>query len=417
MFKRHLESNIIEALDYMPIVLLHGARQTGKTTLAKSISSQWKKLNDTSFNYISFDHLPSLVAAKNDPEGFIARLEKPVILDEIQRVPELFLPIKRDVDENRLPGRYFLTGSADPLLLPKLGDSLAGRMRLLTLWPLSQGEIEGKRESFLNKVFSLTPFPLGKTIIFSKEDLLSRAIKGGYPGPFQMRTEKQRHDWFNDYISLVLQKDILDLSKIENVTQIPNLLMMLASRTGGLLNTEGLARSIKLSSVTMHRYLNLLKTLFLVHLLPAWSGNIGKRLVKSPKVYVSDTALQFFMLNIDIDRLRKDQCMTGSIIENFVILELLKQISWSDLTIQMFYYRDYSHTEVDIILEGPGGDLVAIEIKSGQSISSDDFKGLRSFQKSAGDKCIQGILLYSGSTYLPFGEKLSAIPIASLWED
>lgn len=395
MLKRHIEPKLFAALDYMPVVLLRGARQTGKTTLAKSIGLHKKK-----YNYLSFDHLPSLIAAKNDPVSFISRLEKPVILDEIQRVPELFLPIKSDVDENRTPGRYFLTGSADPLLIPQLGDSLAGRMRLLTLWPFSQGEIEGKKETFLERAFNQSPILTGKTFSCSKEDLLLRAIKGGYPTPQQMSSEKQRSEWFNDYISLVLQKDVMDLSKIENLTQMPNLLSLLAARTGGLLNTEELARSIKLSSVTLNRYLDLLRTLFLVHLLPAWSGNLGKRLVKSPKVYLSDTALQLFVLNVDTDRLTKDQNLTGNVIENFVVLELLKQISWSDLNVQMFHYRDYKHSEVDIVLEGPGGDLVAIEIKSSQTISSDDFKGLKKFQESVGKKFIQGILLYTGTTHL-----------------
>ncbi|MFA6263133.1 MAG: ATP-binding protein [Candidatus Babeliales bacterium] len=412
MLKRHIESKLHEALDFMPIILLRGARQTGKTTLAKIISAGDKK-----YTYLSLDHLPSLMAAKDDPIGFISRLEKPVILDEIQRAPELFLPIKVDVDEHRTPGRYLLTGSADPLLIPKLGDSLAGRMRLLTLWPLSQGEIVGTPETFLQRVFDRTPLSTGWSLACSKDDILNRAIKGGYPTPLYLETEKQRMAWFNDYVALVLQKDILDLSKIENVTQIPNLLMMLASRSCGLLNTEELARTIKLSSVTLHRYIDLLKTLFLVHLAPAWSGNLSKRLVKSPKVYLTDTALQLFLLNIDTERLRSDQYLVGSVIENFVVLELLKQISWSDLNIQMFHYRDYSHAEIDIILEGPGGDVVAIEIKSSETVSSNDLKGLKMLRDSLDEKFVHGILLYSGTTSVPFGDKLTALPISSLWSN
>ncbi|MFH1253916.1 MAG: ATP-binding protein [bacterium] len=411
MLKRNITSKIYSALEYMPIILLRGARQTGKTTLAKSIAMNKK------YNYITFDNIQYLTAAKSDPISFISRLEKPVILDEIQRVPELFLPIKNDVDENRIAGRYFLTGSADPLLIPKLGDSLAGRMRLLTLWPLSQGEIEGKAETFIDRVFNQVPVVTSGVFSCSKDDLLVRAVKGGYPTSVFMKTEQQRNEWFNDYISLVLQKDILDLSRIENVNQIPNLLMLLASRVGGLLNTEELARSVKLSAVTLQRYIELLRTLFLVQLLPAWSGNLGKRLVKSPKIYLSDTALQLFVLNIDLERLNKDPFLVGSVIENFVVLELLKQISWSDMNIQMFHYRDYAQSEVDIVLEGPAGGLVAIEVKSSQNVSNNDFKGLKNFQNSVGDKFIQGILLYTGTTSIPFGEKLTAIPISSLWSE
>ncbi|MFH1644382.1 MAG: ATP-binding protein [bacterium] len=413
MFKRHLKPKILQAIEFMPVILLRGARQTGKTTLVKSIEKSEIKLN---YNYLTFDHLPTLMAAKDDPVSFISRIKKPVILDEIQRVPELFLPIKSDVDENRIPGRYFLTGSADPLLIPKLGDSLAGRMRLLTLWPLSQGEIEDKEETFLDKAFNQIPFSTSKKLSSSKQNLLSRIIKGGYPAPLLMKNETQRHDWFNDYVSLVLQKDILDLSKIENITQIPNIMMLLASRVGALLNTEEISRSIKLSSMTLQRYLDLLKTLFLIYLLPPWNKNLGKRLVKSPKVYLNDTALQLYLLNIDLDRLIKDQNLIGKVVENFVVLELLKQISWSDINIEIFHYRDYSNYEVDIILEGPGGDLVAIEIKSSQTISGDDFKGLKKFQEISGTKFIQGILLYTGETILPFGDKLTAVPISALWQ-
>jgi uncharacterized protein len=411
LFKRYITSKIAEALAYMPIILLRGARQTGKTTLAQTICTQQKE-----YMYLSFDHLPTFIAAKDDPVGFISRLTKPVILDEIQRVPELFLPIKSEVDKNRIPGQFFLTGSADPLLLPKLGDSLAGRMRLINLWPLSQGEILGKKETFLDNAFNNT-LPIGKTVICSKEDLVKRTLKGGYPTSLTLSSEKQRHDWFNDYISLVLQKDMLDLSKIENVTQVPHLFMLLASRAGSLLNSEELARTVKLSSGTLHRYLDLLKTLFMVHLLPAWNSNLKKRLVKSPKIYLTDTALQLFALNIDSDRLSKDTKFIGSVVENFVVLELLKQLSWDDKIIQMYHYRDYDHVEVDIILEGPGGDLVAIEVKSSETISSDDFKGLKILQKEVGEKFVHGIVLYAGTTYLPFGEKLSAAPITSLWSE
>jgi len=412
MLRRHIESKLLQALEYMPIILLRGARQTGKTTLAKSLCSR-----KADYNYVTFDHLPTLIAAKNDPVGFIARLEKPVILDEIQRVPELFLPIKCDVDQNRTPGRYFLTGSADPLLIPKLGDSLAGRMRLLDLWPFSQGEIEEKPETFLDKIFGRHQISTGKEIACSRKDILQRAMRGGYPISLTVKTERQRHDWFNDYVSLVLQKDIMDLSKIENVTQVPHLLMLLASRTGGLLNYDELARSLKLSAPTLHRYVTLLKTLFMVHFLSAWSGNLGKRLVKSPKIYMTDTALQLFLLNVDEQRLLNDPFLIGSVIENFVVLELLKQISWSDKKIQMFHYRDYSQSEVDIVLEGPGGDLVAIEIKSSESVSVGDFKGIKAFGQSVGSKFVAGILLYSGATVLPFGDNLTAMPIAALWSD
>jgi predicted AAA+ superfamily ATPase len=305
-----------------------------------------------------------------------------------------------------------LTGSADPLLIPKLGDSLAGRLRLLNLWPLSQGEILGQQETFLDKIFNQDIPSTGETVECSKGLLLGKIFEGGYPTLLSIESEKQKNAWLNDYISLVLQKDILELSRIENITEIPNLLILLASRVGCLLNVEELARALRLSSMTLHRYLGLLQTLFLVHLLPPWHTNLGKRLVKSPKIYLTDTALQLFLLNMDRERLSKDPNLMGKILENFVVLELLKQLSWNEQNIQMYYYRDYQHSEIDIILEGPGGKLVAIEIKSSETVSPDDAKSLKAFQEMAKEKFVQGILLYAGTTHLSFGEKSQ--PLLSL---
>ncbi len=410
MLRRHIQFILLEALTFMPVVLLRGARQTGKTTLVKRLCADFPD-----YQYITFDHLPTLMAAKEDPVNFISRQQKPVILDEVQRVPELFLPLKRDVDENRQPGQYLLTGSADPLLLPKLGDSLAGRMRLLNLWPCSQGEILGRQETLLDTLFGKGPLPLREDPSCSKEALLTRVVRGGYPGVLPLEIEHQRHAWFNDYVTLVLQKDVLDLSRIENVTQLPHLLALLAMRIGGLLNKEELARTAKLQAMTLHRYLNLLRTLFMVFFLPAWSGHLSKRLVKSPKTYLPDTALALFLLNVDQDRLRQEPHLFGNLLENFVVLELLKQTSWSTKSIQMYHYRDYQNSEIDLILEGPGGDLVAIEIKSSETLSKDDFKGLKRFQEIVGERCLHGILLYAGTAALPFGKQLTALPISALW--
>lgn len=409
MLERHIKEKLLDALNFMPIVLLRGARQTGKTTLVKAIAQEM------GYTYITFDHLPALLAAKSDPVHFIADLKKPVILDEIQRIPELFLPIKQDIDENRIPGRYILTGSADPLLIPKLGDSLAGRMRLLNLLPLSQGEILGKRESFIDLLFEKQQPKSGDTSPCSKQDILHRAFRGGYPVSVRTSVDAHRVDWFQDYVSLVLQKDVIELSKVEDLTQIPHLFMLLASRAGSLLNIEEVARSIKLSSTTLHRYFDLLRMLFLVYLVPAWAGNLSKRLIKSPKLYLTDTALQLFMLNMDYDRLLKDFCLVGSVIENFVVLEILKQISWSNKNIQLFHYRDHSGVEVDIILEGPGGDIIALEIKSSESVSADDFKGLKKVQADLGVKFLRGVVLYAGAMHLSFGPGLQAVPISALW--
>lgn len=407
-FHRNSKSKLEKALKISPVVLLTGARQTGKTTLMNEVAK------DRGYFSASFDDLSMLSAAKADPMGFIARLPKPVILDEVQRVPEIFLAIKHEVDQNREAGMFALTGSTNPLLIPRLGDSLAGRMIILTLLPLSQGELLGRKEVFIDRLFKgEIPYTVE---VLSRQELYGRILKGGYP-VVQGFSEEERRLWFNSYITALLQKDVQDLAHVTALAEFPRILQLLATRAANLLNVAELSRAVGIPNTTLHRYLSLLEALFIVSLLQPWSVNIGKRLVKSPKIYLIDSGILAFLLGIDNERALVDGKLMGSIIENFVVMELIKQATWSTTSVQLFYFRTQTGVEVDLVLEDKAGNIIGIEVKSSSTVTQQDFKGLRYLQESAGEKFIVGIVLYTGSQSIPFGSSLYALPLTSLWAE
>jgi len=405
--QRNISEKLEKTLKRSPVVLLTGARQTGKTTLVKQLCQH------KGYSYITFDDLRYLSAAQNDPISFISNLELPVILDEIQRVPELFLSIKKVVDENRKPGMFALTGSANPLLIPNLSDSLAGRMEILELFPFSQGEIVGKKETFIEDLFSKN-FSKLKSDTNTRKTLCKRLITGGYP-PVINRDIEGMIAWFNSYLTTILQRDVQDLAKIEGLSQLPNLLRLIATRAGGLLNVSELSRSSGIPSSTLHRYLTLLQTLFMISFLQPWSINLGKRLVKSPKVYLIDSGILLHLLKTDEEKLFSDTHAFGKAIENFVVTELLKHASWSKIEVSVFCYRTQTGIEVDIVLEDNSGNVVGIEIKGSETVIYNDFKNLQQFQSIVGKSFIGGIVLYAGQEVIPFGNNLWAVPISSLW--
>ncbi len=408
MFQRNLFSHILDAITTSFVVLLTGARQTGKTTLMEILAQEH------GYNYSTFDDIRTLAAAKEDPIGFIADLKKPTIIDEVQRVPEIFLPIKQDVDKHKKAGRYVLTGSANPLLIPHLSDSLAGRMEILNLWPLSQGELHGIREIFIDRLFS-DSFEHFDCDPLSKNSLAEIVVRGGYPAMQQVKSETQVNSWCNSYLTTILQKDVQELAKIEGLSQLPNLMSLLACRSSGLLNVAELSRTSGISTTTLHRYLQLLQTLFLVVLTPAWSTNLNKRLVRSPKTYLADTGLLAYLIGASQKRLITDTRLNGGFLENFITGEFYKQATWSNTRVRVFHYRtSQGNFEVDIVLEDAEGRIVGIEVKSSETIQASDFKGLKNLQETAGKKFIRGILLYPGPR-LPFGKNLYAMPISSLW--
>lgn len=393
----------MEALGDTPVVLLHGARQTGKTTLVRALSAELEA------DYLTFDDAAVRAAAEADPESFLARFGGTAIIDEVQRVPELALALKASVDRDRRPGRFLLTGSANVLHVPRLADALAGRMEVQTLWPLSQGEIAGREDDLLTALFA-DDFPIAAHRN-PESPLVDRVCAGGYPEVLQRKAADRRAAWFTAYINTILSRDIRDLANIAGLTDFPRLLALLASRVGGLLNFADVARSVQLPQTTLKRYLALLETTFLVKLLPAWSSNLGLRLAKAPKIYLADTGLLAHLLKFDRDRL--DPTMFGHVLENFVVMELCKQQTWSAVRAQMFHFRTQAGREVDLVIEGPGGKLVGVEIKAAAGVDSSDFRHLR--ELAALPKFHRGVVVYTGTETLPFGDGMVAIPVAEIW--
>ncbi len=408
MYKRNIRSKLERAFTFSPVVLLTGARQTGKTTLMREIAKE------QGYSFITLDDIFNLSTARKDPIGFIEGLKKPVIIDEVQKAPEIFLPMKKDVDENRFPGRYALTGSANPLLLPQIGDSLAGRMSVLYLMPLSQGEILGRTESFIDSVFD-PDFKFGTYSALSKKELIYKVLKGGFP---EMQTEnlEKQLDWSRSYLTAILQKDIRDLAQIDGIKEFPNLLGLLALRTGNLLNMADLGRACGIAGNTLKRYIHLLECLFLVHLQPSWRVSHEKRLTKAPKVYLLDTGFLNYLLNFDFDRYEMNPSLFGGVLESFVVSELRKQSQWNRLNVRHFHFRLDETYEVDIVLESGDGSVVGVEVKNSSTVHPDDLKGLRKLQEVAKSNFVRGVLLYMGTETYAVGKNLWVVPMSSLWE-
>lgn len=407
MIRRNISDSIRRAMSDTPVVLLNGARQTGKTTLARALAAEGQA------QYLTFDDSATLALAAADPSGFIRQLRGPVVLDEIQKAPGLFPAIKLAVDQDRQPGRFLLTGSTNVLTLPRISESLAGRMEIVPLFPFSAGEISGWTETFLNRSFAGTISQANPAPILN--DLMARLTCGGYPEAVQREVADRRDAWFSSYISTILQRDVRDLARVDALHALPNLLKLLAARASGLLNLAGLARDANLPHTTLTRYLALLETVFLVQRLPAWSRNLGQRLVKAPKLHLVDSGVACHLLGVDGDRLSRDRALLGRLLESYVVGELCKQASWSGGRIAIHHFRSAAGAEVDILLEKPDGSVVAIEVKASGTVGASDFVALKGLREQLGPEFRTGIVLYLGDQIVPFGDKLWLIPLPLLW--
>ncbi len=409
MLDRHATRPLLVGLRDTPVVYLQGARQTGKSTLVRAVA----RLQHPA-SYLTLDTAAVLAAAVHDPEGFVAALDRPVVIDEAQRAPGLALAIKAAVDADRRPGQFLLTGSASVMSIPKMSDSLAGRMELHTLWPFSQGELSGTRETFVDRLFAAKRATL-ETEPETDSSLLDRICKGGYPEIHARRNDARRQAWFDSYIDAILQRDVRDLANIERLSEIPRLLALLASRAGQLVNVADLARTLAIPATTLKRYMALMEMTFLVRLLPAWFSNVGKRLAKAPKLLLVDTGLLTHLIEVNADRLRRDRTLLGHVLENFVAMELVKQIGWSEHRCKLFHFRTETGAEVDLVLEDRAGRLVGIDVKCAASLQKRDFRGLEALAELSGRRFVRGAILYTGATVFPFGRDLHALPISQLW--
>jgi predicted AAA+ superfamily ATPase len=404
---RFAEAALDRALADTPVVLIHGPRQSGKTTLAQSVGEP------RGYSYFSFDDAVALAAASSDPVGFVADLPERSVLDEVQRVPALFPALKATVDRERRPGRFLLTGSANVLLLPKLADSLAGRMEILRLYPLAQCELAGERPAFLDALFD-GRFPSRRHGRLGRE-LLARIVAGGYPAALARATPRRRAAWYRDYVESLVQRDVRDLARIASLDALPRLLALAAGQTARLLNVSDLAAPFQLSRPTIKDYVTLLERVFLLETLPPWHSNRLSRLVKTPKLHLGDTGVACALLGLDEDGLRDDRDTLGQLVETFVFQELRRQASWREDDIRFHHFRDKDGAEVDVVLERGGRALAGVEVKASATVTAADFRGLRKLREAAGKRFAAGIVLYDGEASVGFGDGLHAVPIRALW--
>ena len=409
LYPRYAEAPLTEALTDSPVVLIHGPRQCGKTTLARVVGDRM------GYAYVNFDDDVARGAAEADPAGLVAGLPDRAILDEVQRVPTLFAALKTSVDRRRVAGRFIMTGSANVLLVPKLADSLAGRMHIQRLYPLAQCELARRAPGFLDALFE-GGFKTRHTERLGVH-LTERIAAGGYPAALARQEGRRRAAWYRDYLDALVQRDVRDLARISSLDALPRLLALAAAQTARLLNVSDLSAPFQLSRPTIRDYVTLLERVFLLETLPPWHSNRVSRLVKTPKLHVGDTGLACSLVGVDPAGLAADRPLLGQLLETFVFQELRRQASWYyEDPVAFFHYRDKDGTEVDIVMERGARVLAGVEVKAAATVTATDFRGLRKLREAAGKRFVGGVVVYDGETSASFGDGLHAVPLRALWE-
>ncbi|MGW6446678.1 ATP-binding protein [Lentzea sp. NPDC055074] len=401
-----------EAVDYVPrraaelvaealldtrVVVLNGARQVGKSTLAEKVLRQ----HGGAARYL--DQGPVRAIAEADPGAFVQH-DGLLLIDEVQRVPDLWLEIKHTVDRDPRPGRFLLTGSARLLALKELPDALPGRSETVELWPLSQGEIDGTTDGFVDSAFVRGPELRAEWHELRKKDYLARARRGGYPEALLRESPRRRTKFFEGYLADLMARDVKQVADIEKASDMRKLMSLLAAQTAGMLSFNRLAGELGLSTNTVKRYVEILETIYLVRTVPAWSAKATTRAVATPKVLFVDSGIAA--------HLGADE---GALLENFVLGELARQLTWSETRATLHHYRDRDQYEVDAVLEDHLGHVIGIEVKAAESVRTDDFRGLRLLQRRLGDRFLAGFVLYSGEFSGSFGDGMTCLPISALW--
>jgi len=405
LFPRFATQQVATALADTPVVLLTGPRQCGKTTLVREL------LQDDR-TYVSLDDDTVLSAARSDPTGLVRDLDR-AIIDEIQRAPDLLRAIKLAVDEDRRPGRFLLTGSANVLGLPHLSESLAGRMAVVELLPLSRTEILGVKPSFLTRAFGGSVPNPAETM--TGVDLVNLVLVGGYPEMVHRQDPSRRAAWARDYLSTLVRRDVSDIADVVRQRAMLRLFRALGHYSGQLTNFAQLAGRVGLDDKTAQRYVSILEELYVVRRVDPWFHNRLKRLVKTPKLHFLDSGLLSSVVGANRERIAKERSVFGPLLESFVFAEITRQSSWRDDPCSLYHYRDKDQDEVDIVAEDPSGAIVGMEIKASATVSEADFRGLKKLARAVGKDFRCGIVFYDGERVVPFGDRLFATPLSSLW--
>jgi predicted AAA+ superfamily ATPase len=401
---RHAQPLIAEALSDTRVVAVNGARQVGKSTIARALASA------ESFRFL--DDPVTLRAATDDPVTFVDH-QGLLVIDEVQLAPELFRAIKLTVDADPTPGQFLLTGSARLLALRDLPDALTGRMETIELWPFAQGEIDGTADRFIDAAFSRGP-SLTHRAPLRRRDYLERIVRGGYPEA-RNRSDRRRAAYFDSYLTTLIERDVAELSVIERRRELRQLVTMLAARAAGLFVPATLASQSGLPNTTVRRYLELLAAVFVIKEIPAWSTGSAPRATATPKVGFVDSGMACHILGQDVQRLGAPGGAAGPMVENFVLMELARQQTWNDQRTSLSHFRTKDGVAVDAVLERPDGRVVGIEVKAGSNVRSEDLAGLRHLERRLGDRFVAGYVLYAGQETLPFGDRVRALPLEALW--
>jgi predicted AAA+ superfamily ATPase len=400
---RRAEALVSEALSDTRVVIINGARQVGKSTLAERVlhkAPRWQAR--------FLDDPQTRLAAESDPAGFLD-FDGLMLIDEVQRAPALWLAIKNSVDRDPRPGRFILTGSARLLTLASLPDALPGRSETVELWPLSQGEIDGEPDGFVDAVFNTGPGLSARDMQLRRSDYVSRIARGGYPAAFQRDTPRRRDRFFSSYLSDIIVRDIKQVADIERAADMRRLVALLAGRCAAMLNMSKLATELTISEPTVRRYIQILETIYLIQLVPAWSSGATNRVTRAPKLMFTDSGLASYL------QAPRATEQSDGLMENFVMAELARQLTWCQTAAALYHYRDRDGHEVDVILEDNSGRIIGLEVKSAQSVRAEDLAGLRYLKQKLGPRMHAGYVLYCGTESLSFGDGLGCLPISSLW--
>jgi predicted AAA+ superfamily ATPase len=407
--ERHIRPLVVEALSEARAVCVLGVRQAGKSTLVKQIAS-----HEHPAKYVTLDDDATRRAALDDPVGFVAGLGRRTVIDEIQRAPDLMLAIKVRLDTDDESGQFLLTGSANVLTIPTIADRLPGRVDYIRLWPFSQGELEGRRDSFVDRLFAAEP-PQIEGAEVGRGPYSERIVTGGFPEA-QGRGARGRERFFNSYLATMLTDDLRDIAHMRRAGDAVTLLGVIASRSANLMSARGMGAELGIDNKTAASHISALEDLFLACRLRPWHSNLGSRHIKTPKLYVTDSGLLANLINADAARIARDSSFAGSVFESFVAMELLRQRDWSDCSPTLYHYRDKQQREVDVVMELRSGEIAGVEIKTAATISSKDFAGLRYLRDKLGERFVFGVVLYTGQRTLPFGDRLAAVPLCGLWQ-